>query len=83
MKIHECRSQLLCIESVGPDTYRLLLESGVTLLSLEKSAKFCKAQRSLAKSGDYFDSSLDASPSASLLFALDFRMAATCSASVV
>lgn len=34
-------------------------------------------------SGDYFDSSLEASSSVAFLFALDFRVAATCSASVV
>lgn len=69
--------------------YRFLLEPSVTLLSLEKSAKFCEVQRCLTKSDkvvevrDYFESSLDASSSASFLFALDFRMAVTCSASVV
>lgn len=37
------------VESVRPDTYRFLQDSGVTLRSLEDSAKFCEVPRSLMK----------------------------------
>ena len=53
--------------------------------SLEESAKFCEVQQSftkfekLAKFSNYFNLSLEASSSATFLFALDFRMATTCS----